>query len=262
MKILVAGDIHGHWCSFRDTVAELHRLVPLDLVLQCGDAQPFRNKADLEYMNCPPKYREVGDFWMFFEGEEAFPVPMLFIGGNHEPWNLLDEHRLGGVLAPNIEFLGRANVRDTAGLRIAGVSGVYSPKYFDVAHMASPYTVSRRKEATYFNKEDIARVSQRGNADILLLHEWPHLMNEARAASWPLQWGNVGSEHLSTVVDRIAPHWCFCGHMHFPAKHRSGPTQIVCLSDFHRNPADAIVILDTTQMVCEWPLRGRGGPAT
>ena len=90
MRIAVFGDIHGHWRDFSDAVVELDSRAPLDLVLQCGDAQPFRNEDDLEYMHCPKKYRELGDFRVFYEGAEQFPLPVLFIGGNHEPWNFLN----------------------------------------------------------------------------------------------------------------------------------------------------------------------------
>ncbi|MCK4389567.1 MAG: hypothetical protein KAV83_04935 [Desulfobacterales bacterium] len=51
MRIAVFGDIHGHWCDFRDAVLELQSQAPLDLVLQCGDAQPIRNEDDLGYMH-------------------------------------------------------------------------------------------------------------------------------------------------------------------------------------------------------------------
>ena len=56
MRIAVFGDVHGHWCDFRDAVVQLNSRAPLDLVLQYGDAQPIRNEDDLEYMHCPEKW--------------------------------------------------------------------------------------------------------------------------------------------------------------------------------------------------------------
>jgi hypothetical protein len=58
MRIAVFGNIHGHWVDLKDAVLRLNEAAPLDLALQCGDAQPFRNEADLEYMDCPKKYRQ------------------------------------------------------------------------------------------------------------------------------------------------------------------------------------------------------------
>ena len=245
MRIAIFGDIHGHWCDFMDAVVELDSRTPLDLILQCGDAQPIRNDYDLEYMHCPKKYRELGNFHRFYNGSEKFPVPILFIGGNHEPWNFLDENREGGILAPNIEFMGRVGMHEIMGTRIIGISGVYSPKYFNAPHPEWPYAVSMRKQASYFNSDDIDKVLEFGKANILLLHEWPSLMNGARNEEWPSHWGTVGSEPLTELVELLNPKYVFCGHMHAPASFRKGRTTIVCLSDFHRDPGNAYVILDT-----------------
>jgi len=220
MKIAIFGDTHGHWRDFRDALVELNSREPLELALQCGDAQPIRNQDDLEYMHCPKKYRKLGDFWMFHDGAQDFPVPLLFIGGNHEPWNYLDENREGGLLALNIDW---------------------------------PYPISRRKQATYFNSEDIDKALGFGRTDILLLHEWPSLMNDARDESWPTQWGTIGCEHLTVLVELLTPKYVFCAHMHIPAQYRKGRTNIVCLSDFHRHPENAYTILDTSNWNCEWP---------
>lgn len=253
MRIAVFGDIHGHWCNFRDAVLELQSNSPLDLVLQCGDAQPFRNEGDLEYMHCPKKYRELGDFWMFYKGAEEFPVPLLFIGGNHEPWNFLDENRKGGILVPNIEFLGRVGMRNINGIQIVGLSGVYSPKYFNASHIDWPYPISMRKQAIYYNYEDLDKALGFGEADILLVHEWPSLMNRARNADWPSHWGVVGSEHLTDLVELLSPKYVFCAHMHIQAEYRHERTEIICLSDFHRDPKNAYVVLDTSTGTWERP---------
>ena len=245
MKIAIFGDIHGHWCAFRDTVARIHEKTPLDLVLQCGDAQPFRDEEDLEYMACPEKYRELGDFWFVHQGGERFPVRTLLIGGNHDPWNVFDQNPLGCELAPNIEFMGRVGMRRIDGLKIVGVSGVYSEKYFGEPHMGWPYPRNLKKQATYYNSADIKKAMSFGQPDILLLHEWPHLMSKARDDSWPSNWNNVGSEELSVLIESLSPRWCFCGHMHKYAEHKFRRTSIICLSDFHRDPENSYVILDT-----------------
>ena len=244
MRVAAYGDIHGHWLDFKKSVLELHSREPLDLVVQCGDAQPFRDEADLEYMHCPSKYRELGDFWAFHGGIEEFPVPVIFIGGNHEPWGYLDEHRDGGLLLKNVQFLGRAGRTQVDGLRIGGVSGVFSPKYFGQSHPQPPYPASQRKQATYYNEEDIDRALAFGGVDILLLHNWPDLMNVARNTDWPAYWSSVGCEYLSMVVQALRPRWVFCGHMHYRAQHRIAGTEIVCLSDFHRDPENAVAMVD------------------
>jgi Icc-related predicted phosphoesterase len=254
LKIAVFGDIHGHWCSLRDAVASIGEKTRLDLVLQCGDAQPFRDETDLSYMRCPKKYRELGDFHEFVSGEETLGVKTLFIGGNHEPWNFLDEHPSGGELAPNIEFLGRVGMRSVEGIRIAGVSGIHSKLHFEQPRLKPPYPPSQSKRVTYYNEDDISDALDMKSCDILLLHEWPDVMNNAREESWPRSWGSVGSPHLSWVVETLNPRFVFCGHMHRAALTRCGFIEIVCLSDLHRDAETSCVLLDTESWKCEWPL--------
>lgn len=109
-----------------------------------------------------------------------------------------------------------------------------------------------RKHASYFNSDDIDKVLEFGKADILLLHEWPSLMNGTRNEEWPSHWGNVGSEALTEIVELLRPKYVFCGHMHASARYQSGQTQIVCLSDFHRDPENSFVVLDTLNWNCEY----------
>lgn len=245
MKIAVFGDIHGQWCDFRDAVLRLQNENHLNLVLQCGDAQPFRNEQDLEYMNCPKKYRKLGDFRKFYEGQEQFPLHLLFIGGNHEPWNYLDENKEGGILTSNIEFLGRTGLREFNGLKVAGLSGVFSPKYFELPHPHVPYPANKRKQAAYYNNTDINRVREYKGIDILLLHEWPSLMNRAVDKNWPSHFRDVGREQLSELVELLSPRWVFCGHMHCRTQHKYGKINIVCLSDFQRDPENSYIVIDT-----------------
>ncbi len=42
-------------------------------------------------MACPVKYRHMGDFNDYYTGASVAPVPTIFIGGNHEASNLLQE---------------------------------------------------------------------------------------------------------------------------------------------------------------------------
>ncbi len=142
-------------------------------------------------------------------------------------------------------------MREIMGIRIVGISGVHSPRYFSEPHPKWPYPASMRRMATYFNKEDIDKILEFGSADILLLHEWPNLMNSARNIEWPSHWSTVGSEHLTDLVELLSPKYVFCGHMHTPARYRNERTEIVCLSDFHRDPENAYTILDTSTWNCE-----------
>lgn len=53
------------------------------------------------------------------------PVLTIFVGGNHEASNYLQELPYGGWVAPNIYYLGYSGVVNIAGIRIAGISGMW-----------------------------------------------------------------------------------------------------------------------------------------
>ncbi|XP_045242861.2 lariat debranching enzyme isoform X4 [Macaca fascicularis] len=108
MRVAVAGCCHGELDKIYETLALAERRGPgpVDLLLCCGDFQAVRNEADLRCMAVPPKYRHMQTFYRYYSGEKKAPVLTLFIGGNHEASNHLQELPYGGWVAPNIYYLG------------------------------------------------------------------------------------------------------------------------------------------------------------
>lgn len=62
-------------------------------------------------------------FCRYYSGEKVAPILTIFIGGNHEASNYLQELPYGGWVAPNIYYLGYAGVVNVNGIRIGGISG-------------------------------------------------------------------------------------------------------------------------------------------
>ncbi|ELW48589.1 Lariat debranching enzyme [Tupaia chinensis] len=87
--------------------------------------QAVRNEADLRCMAVPPKYRHMQTFYRYYSGEKKAPILTVFIGGNHEASNHLQELPYGGWVAPNIYYLGLAGVVKYRGVRIGGISGIF-----------------------------------------------------------------------------------------------------------------------------------------
>ena len=108
MRIAVEGCTHGELDKIYETIAELGKRV--DLLICCGDFQSVRNVADLKCMACPDKYKEMHDFYKYFSGAKKAPIPTVFIGGNHEASNYLQELPFGGFVAHNIYYMGYAGV--------------------------------------------------------------------------------------------------------------------------------------------------------
>merc|ERR1712048_1121844 len=85
-------------------------------------------------MAVPPKYREMKDFHKYYSGEKRAPVLTIFIGGNHEAATHLWQLPFGGWVADNIYYLGHGSVVNFAGLRIAGMSGIYKDRDYMKGH--------------------------------------------------------------------------------------------------------------------------------
>eukprot|EP00948_MAST-09A_sp_MAST-9A-sp1_P000469 g469.t1 len=163
--VAVAGCSHGELDRIYDRLreAEKENNVKIDILLCCGDFQSFRNGIDLQTMACPPKYRRMGDFHAYYHGRKKAPYLTLFIGGNHEASNYLQEFPLGGYVAENIFYMGHASVVNFRGLRIAGISGISSSssgsRYVNHPHFeVPPYNHSTMRSVYATRKIDIQRL--------------------------------------------------------------------------------------------------------
>ena len=146
MHIAIEGCLHGELEKVYSTIAEIEQMegIKISLLLCCGDfqastffdiyrkkflsvfvvfVQSVRNLGDLRCMAVPDKFKEIGSFWKYYSGQLKAPYLTIFIGGNHEASNFLQELPYGGWVAPNIYYLGYAGVVDVNGLRIGGLSG-------------------------------------------------------------------------------------------------------------------------------------------
>jgi len=79
---------------------------------------PFRSQLTTDHIFLIPL------IFRYYGGEKTAPIPTVFIGGNHEASNYLQELPYGGWVAPNIYFLNTGIIR-FGPLRIGGVSGIF-----------------------------------------------------------------------------------------------------------------------------------------
>lgn len=177
-------------------------------------------------MSVPRKYRQLGDFHLYYSGKKRAPVLTLIIGGNHEASNYFSELHYGGWLAPNIYYLGAANVLRYGPLRIAGLSGIFHRGHYDKPHHESlPYDRDEVRSVYHVRRCDISKLLDvRSAVDIGLSHDWPrrieyhgeceklfaerpHFLKSART-------DNLGSEPAEQVLNHLRPRFWFSGHMH------------------------------------------------
>lgn len=102
------------------------------------------------------------------------PILTIFIGGNHEASNYLQELAYGGWVAPNIYYLGYAGVIHVNGVRIGGISGIFRDNHFEKGHFEyPPYDRSNVRSAYAIRSLEVFRLSQlTGKMDVMLSHDW------------------------------------------------------------------------------------------
>ncbi|XP_034107905.1 lariat debranching enzyme [Drosophila albomicans] len=228
MKIAIEGCAHGELERIYDTIEgiEKERNIKIDLLLCCGDFQSTRNLADLQTMAVPRKYMDMCTFYKYYSGERVAPILTIFIGGNHEASNYLQELPYGGWVAPNIYYLGYAGVVNVNGIRIAGISGIYKGHDFLRGHHEfPPYTEKTCRSVYHVRQLEVFRLQQlSGKVDIFMSHDWPRGIHEYGNKAQLLRFkphfaediekGQLGSRPLEELLKTLQPTYWFAAHLH------------------------------------------------
>lgn len=124
----------------------------IDFVICAGDFQALRREEDLKCMAVPEKYRSLGDFVKYYQGEKRAPYLTLFVGGNHECSDWLAEESYGGFLAPNIYYLGHSGVVVVDGcITVAGISGIFKAHDYVRPYPNRPFHVSEASKRSAYH---------------------------------------------------------------------------------------------------------------
>lgn len=177
-------------------------------------------------MSVPQKYKELGDFHEYYSGKRTAPYLTIFIGGNHEAGNHLFELYYGGWVAPNIYYMGAANVIRCGPLRIAGLSGIWKGYDFRKPHFERlPYNRDDIQTIYHVRELDVRKMLQiRTQVDLGLSHDWPKqielsgdyetLFNRKKGFRQDSQEGKLGNQAAKYVLDRLRPAYWFSAHLH------------------------------------------------
>ncbi|XP_023346155.1 lariat debranching enzyme [Eurytemora carolleeae] len=229
MRIAVEGCTHGELDKIYSTVQELETKqgYKIDLLLCCGDFQSTRNLTDLKCMACPDKYKDMCSFYRYYSGEKLAPVLTVFIGGNHEASNYLQELAYGGWVAPNIYYLGYAGVINVNGVRIGGMSGIYKGFDYLFGHFEKPpYDDNTMRSCYHIRNVDVFRLKQLASnpPHIMLSHDWPRsvtnygntdqLMRFKKHFKDEIEQDKLGSPPTKEVLDVLKPEYWFSAHLH------------------------------------------------
>ncbi|EHK97662.1 putative Lariat debranching enzyme [Glarea lozoyensis 74030] len=185
-----------------------------------------RNAHDLTVMSCPVKYRAIGDFHKYYSGSSKAPYLTIFVGGNHEASSHLWELFYGGWVAPNMYYMGAANVVRIGGVRVAGMSGIWKGRDFNKHHHERlPYNSDDIKSIYHVREIDTRKLLLlRSQIDIGVSHDWPRAVerhgNEKLLFRMKPDFeqeskdGTLGNQAAAYVMDRLRPPYWFSAHMH------------------------------------------------
>ncbi|KAF1956249.1 lariat debranching enzyme [Byssothecium circinans] len=219
------GTLHEIYASVKKS-CELKGWPGVDLLIIGGDFQAVRNALDLKAVAMPEKYYAMHDFHEYYSGQRTAPYLTIFIGGNHEASNYMWELYFGGWAAPNIYYMGAANVIRLGPLRIAGLSGIWKGYSFKKPHYERlPYNNDDVRSIYHVRELDTRKLLQlRSQVDIGLSHDWPRGMewkgNHRQLFRFKpffeqdAKEGTLGSIAATQVLERLRPPYWFSAHLH------------------------------------------------
>ncbi|XP_071782441.2 lariat debranching enzyme [Centroberyx gerrardi] len=228
MKIAVEGCCHGELDKIYETIGYLENKegVKVDLLLCCGDFQAVRNEGDMKCMAVPAKYRTMQTFYKYYSGEKKAPVLTIFIGGNHEASNHMQELPYGGWVAPNIYYLGYAGVIRYKGIRIGGLSGIFkSHDYRKGHHEFPPYNPETLRSVYHIRNIEVFKLKQiQMPIDIFMSHDWPRgiyhygstgeLLRKKKFLRQEVESNTLGSPAAAELLAHLQPSYWFSAHLH------------------------------------------------
>lgn len=228
MKIAVEGCCHGELDKIYETIGYLEKKegVKVDLLLCCGDFQAVRNEGDMKCMAVPAKYRMMQTFYKYYSGEKKALVLTIFIGGNHEASNHLQELPYGGWVAPNIYYLGYAGVVRYKGIRIGGLSGIFkSQDYRKGHHEVPPYNPDTLRSVYHIRNIEVFKLKQiHMPIDIFMSHDWPRgiynygskgeLLRKKKFLRQEVETNTLGSPAAAELLAHLQPSYWFSAHLH------------------------------------------------
>lgn len=205
MVICAIGDTHGAIDRMYDEILafEADLGVRFECVLHVGDFGIWPDPSRID--KATRKHDGAGDFSTWFEEHRTAPRRTVFIKGNHEDFDWLDEQHVDEIL-PGLHYLRNGQTCDLGespeAVRIGGIGGCYSPSDY--------LRLSKRlqgAEKAHYTSDEIEALGRRRRIDVLLLHDAP--------AGVRFQAGHTSAaEGLGELIQRVRPRVCFFGHHH------------------------------------------------
>ncbi|XP_033728321.1 lariat debranching enzyme-like isoform X2 [Pecten maximus] len=130
------------------------------------------------------------------------------------------------MVAPNIYYMGYANVLKFGGVRIGGLSGIYKGKDFTKGHFEHPpYNEESKRAAYHIRNLEVFRLKQLTKPmDIFMTHDWPRgiydygntsqLLKTKQFLREEIESGSLGSPPAEELLMKLQPQYWFSAHLH------------------------------------------------
>lgn len=130
-------------------------------------------------------------------------------------------------MAPNIYYMGAANVLKFGPLKIAALSGIWKGRDYPKQHFERlPYNENEMRSIYHQRELDVRKLlSYTTQIDIGMSHDWPHdiwqygdhqqLFRAKNHLQEDAYRGELGSKAATQIIDRLRPPYWFSAHLHF-----------------------------------------------
>lgn len=205
MLLCAAGDIHGAIDRMYDDILALEVSfgVRFDAVLHVGDFGVWPDPSRID--KATRKHDGAGDFARWCAERRPVPRRTIFIKGNHEDFDWLDE-QLSDEILPGLHYLRSGRTIDLGegrdAVRVGGVGGCYAPS--DFGRKSSQLEGAQKAHYTH---DEIEALGRSEDVDVLLLHDAPS------GVRFPAGYTSAAGGLLE-LIQRVRPFVCFFGHHH------------------------------------------------
>lgn len=221
------GDLHGKFAqaTLQARLWEEKNDETIDALLQVGDTGFYRNldEADKATREHIQKGKAGVSYLPYLRGDLTSPYRVYFTRGNHEDFDLLNEHqdasidpggRLRHLRDGTVHLMGTGD----DSVLVAGLGGIEPPNV-----KQSKWEVHVGERYVDPNAVEILLGKEPGSVDVLITHDapWGHGLKDNP---------ETGSKMVKEVVEHLQPRFHFYGHYsNPPAPFDLGATRCVGL---------------------------------
>ena len=144
---------------------------------------------------------------------EAVEAPLLWIKGNNESFDVIEELAAGAAGPRNLQYLPNGVLREVGGIRIAGLGGTLAPTWYDTDPSALPHPRKGTMKATaladrrrHFVRAEVDALARLGPVDVFLSHEAPRPFRVGRV--------DAGKTPINQTIAALRPRLHLFGHHH------------------------------------------------